>query len=113
LLIAVLHFIPDADVPHEIVKRLIDAIPPGSYLVMQHAPSDIRSDKMAESARHYNSAASAAISARTQDEVARFFDSLEMIGPGLVDLPRWWAPEEPESGVTSYVGIGRNLGVAC
>jgi trans-aconitate methyltransferase len=107
LLIAILHFIPDADGPYEIVTRLLDAVPPGSYLVVQHAPSDIRSDEMAASARHYNAAASASIGARTHDEVARFFDGLEMIGPGLVDLSQWWAPEELDSGVTSYVGIGR------
>ena len=112
LVIAVLHFIPDADRPHEIMKRLLDGVPPGSYLVVQHAPSDIRADEMAESSRHYNAATSAAISARTHDEVARFFDGLEMIGPGLVDLPQWLAPEAPDSGVTSYVGIGRKPGTA-
>jgi O-methyltransferase involved in polyketide biosynthesis len=107
LLIAVLHFIPDADGPHKIVRRLLDAVPPGSFLVVQHAPSDIRRDEMAASARHYNAAASASISARGRDEVARFFDDLEMIGPGLVDLPQWWPSERPDSGVASYVGIGR------
>jgi O-methyltransferase involved in polyketide biosynthesis len=107
LLIAVLHFIPDSDEPHKIVKRLLDAVPPGSYLVLQHAPSDIRSDEMTASARHYNAASSASIHARTHDEVARFFDGLEMIGPGLVDLPQWWASEQPDKGVASYVGIGR------
>jgi O-methyltransferase involved in polyketide biosynthesis len=111
LLIAVLHFIPDADGPHKIVRRLLDAVPPGSYLVVQHAPSDIRRDEMAASARHYNAAASASISARTHGEVARFFAGLEMIGPGLVDLPQWWPSEEPDSGVASYVGIGRKSGV--
>jgi trans-aconitate methyltransferase len=112
LMVAVLHFIPDADGPHQIVKRLLDAVPPGSYLVVQHAPSDIRADEMAESSRHYNAAASAAISARTRDEVAQFFYGLEMIGPGLVDLSQWLAPEAPDSVVTSYVGIGRKPGVA-
>ena len=111
LLIAVLHFIPDADGPRKIVKRLLDAVPPGSYLVVQHAPSDIRGDEMATSARHYNAASAAPIGARTHDEVARFFDGLEMIGPGLVDLPQWLASDELDSGVTSYVGIGRKPGV--
>jgi O-methyltransferase involved in polyketide biosynthesis len=112
LVIAVLHFIPDVDGPHQIVKRLLDAVAPGSYLVVQHAPSDIRADEMAESSRHYNAAASAAISARTRDQVAQFFDGLEMIGPGLVDLSQWLAPEAPDNGVTSYVGIGRKPGAA-
>ena len=58
------------------------------------------------------STASAAISARTRDQVAQFFDGLEMIGPGLVDLSQWLAPEAPDNGVTSYVGIGRKPGAA-
>jgi trans-aconitate methyltransferase len=110
LLIAVLHFIPDADGPYEIVRRLVDAVPPGSYLVVQHAPSDIRDGEMTALSRDYNAAASATIGARSRDQVARFFGGLEMIGPGLVDLPQWWPSEEPDSGVTSYVGIGRKPG---
>jgi hypothetical protein len=37
LLIAVLHFIPDADHPWRIVGQLMDAVPPGSALVIGHA----------------------------------------------------------------------------
>jgi O-methyltransferase involved in polyketide biosynthesis len=41
LLIAVLHFIPDADDPYAVVARLMDAVPSGSYLVIAHAAADI------------------------------------------------------------------------
>lgn len=107
LLIAVLHFIPDADGPYEIVRRLLDAAAPGSYLVVQHAPSDLRDGEMSELSREYNAAASAAISARSRDQVAGFFEGLDMTEPGLVNLPQWWPGEEPGPGVASYVGIGR------
>jgi O-methyltransferase involved in polyketide biosynthesis len=107
LLIAVLHFIPDADDPYGIVRRLVDAMAPGSFLVVQHAPSDLRDDEMSALSRNYNASASATIGARGHDEVARFFTGLEMIGPGLVDLPQWWPSEKPDDGVASYVGIGR------
>ena len=107
LLIAVLHFIPDAEGPREIVKRLTDAVAPGSYLAVQHAPSDLRDGEMSELSREYNSAASATISARTRDQVAGFFDGLEMVSPGLVNLPQWWPGEELGRDVASYVGIGR------
>jgi hypothetical protein len=33
-LLAILHTIPDADDPHAIVARLMDAVPAGSYLVL-------------------------------------------------------------------------------
>jgi S-adenosyl methyltransferase len=34
LLVAVLHFVSDADRPYEAVRTIIDALPPGSYLVL-------------------------------------------------------------------------------
>jgi O-methyltransferase involved in polyketide biosynthesis len=107
LLITVLHFIPDADRPYEVVARLLDAVPSGSYLVVLHAPSDIRGGEVAEMARRYNASAAAPITPRPRAEVARFFDGLEMIGPGLVNLTDWWDAEEPDMGLAGYVGIGR------
>jgi len=66
LLIAVLHFIPDADDPYAVVARLMDAVPSGSYLVMAHAASDIASEASAEMARRYNAMSSASITRRTR-----------------------------------------------
>jgi hypothetical protein len=104
-LIAVLHFIEDADRPHEIVRRLVDAVPPGSFLVVVHAPSDIRGHEMAEARRRYT--ATGSINPRPRAEVARFFEGLQMIGPGLVNLSDWWDSEQPDPGLAGYVGIGR------
>ena len=106
-LITILHFIPDDDEPGEIVRRLLDAVPPGSFLVILHAPNDIRGAEVAEMARRYNANAAARINPRPRAEVARFFDGLEMIGPGLVNLTEWWDSEEPDTGLAGYVGIGR------
>lgn len=104
-LITVLHFIPDEDGPHEIVKRLLDAVPAGSFLVVLHAPTDIRGEEVAESRRRYSAAGS--FHPRPRAEVARFFEGLQMIGPGLVNLTDWWQSEEPDPGLAGYVGIGR------
>jgi O-methyltransferase involved in polyketide biosynthesis len=112
LLITVLHFIPDADQPQQIVKRLLDAVPPGSFLVILHAPSDVRADEVAEMARRYNATASAPINPRSHDEVARFFEGLEMVGPGLVNLTDWWDPTPPDAGLAGYVGIARKPGAS-
>lgn len=107
LLITVLHFIPDADRPHDIVARLMDAAAPGSYLAVLHAPSDIRGEEVAEMASRYNATAAAPITPRPREQVARFFDGLEMIGPGLVNLTQWPGWENADSGLAGYVGIGR------
>jgi S-adenosyl methyltransferase len=36
MLLAVLHLIPDEDKPADIVATLLNALPPGSYLVASH-----------------------------------------------------------------------------
>ena len=104
-LITTLHFVPDADRPHEIVTELLDAMPAGSFLVILHAPSDIRPQEVAEGKRRYSAAGS--FNPRPRAEVARFFDGLQLIGPGLVNLTEWWDSEEPDTGLAGYVGIGR------
>src|SRR5579871_3177232 len=35
-LLATLHAVPDADDPHAVVAKLLDAVPPGSYLAVSH-----------------------------------------------------------------------------
>jgi hypothetical protein len=89
LLIAVLHFIPDADDPYAVVARLMDAVPSGSYLVIAHAAADIAPEASAEMARRYNQMASATVTPRTHDQVARFFTGLDLLPPGLVPINQW------------------------
>ena len=111
LLLGVLHFIPDADQPYEIVTRLMDAVVPGSFLVIGHGASDIHADAVPEMTRRYNQRTSALLTLRTRDQVARFFDGLELIGPGLVPLGQWWPEDQVNagaaSGVIGYCGIAR------
>ena len=110
MLIAVLHFIPDADDPYAIVDRLMDAVPSGSYLVMAHAASDIDPEATAEMARRYNKMSSATITPRPRDQVARFFDGLELLPPGLVPISKWAlsSPVDPTtSALIGYCAIAR------
>ena len=51
-LIAILHAIPDSDDPHAIVARLMDAVPPGSYLALSHiGPESLRPRRRSRAAR--------------------------------------------------------------
>jgi hypothetical protein len=54
LLAAILHFIPDADDSWALSARLMDAVAPGSYLVIEHAASDIGAEAVATMADGYN-----------------------------------------------------------
>ena len=59
LLIGILQLIPDEDDPRAIVTRLIEAVPPGSWLAIFHPASDILTDQMSEVARQVSVRAAA------------------------------------------------------
>ena len=110
ILIAVLHFIGDAEDPYGAVTRLMDAVPSGSYLVMGHAASDIAPEAAAELTERYNAMSSATITPRNREQVARFYDGLEMVPPGLVPISDWGLPGQIDTtigGLIGYVGIGK------
>jgi hypothetical protein len=114
LLVAVLRFISDDDEPPAIAAAIRDALPAGSYLVLSHVTGDIRSESAAPAAVHYKKVTSGA-TLRGREEILRFFVGLELIEPGLVQVPRW-RPDEPEPADTDKVwilgGVGRKLGQA-
>ena len=110
LLIAVLHFILDAEDPHRMISAMMADLAPGSYLVIAHAASDIEAGTAAAMARSYNATSSLTITPRDRATVARFFDGLEMTGPGLMPLAQWWGSSPATtagSGLSCYCGIGR------
>ena len=111
LFIAVLHFIPDADDPWQVVRRLMDAVPSGSYLVIAHAAGDIEASGMSQAMALYNQRSATPINLRTRAEVARFTDGLELTGPGLVPVDEWFGPGgvEPEAAgvLGGYVAVAR------
>ena len=88
-LIMILQFIPDEDDPVSIVRALVDAIPSGSYLTVAHPASDV--DQHVGPALRQLSTRMGGTRAvpRSYQEVSRFFDGLEMVEPGLVQLHRW------------------------
>jgi O-methyltransferase involved in polyketide biosynthesis len=108
LLLAVLHFIPDEDDPYAIVRKLVDAVPSGSFLVIVHAPSDRSPEEMAEQTRRYNESGAELMNPRSQEEILRFFTGLELIGPGVAPLSEWLPKGQagPASG-EAVAGVGR------
>jgi len=111
-MLAILHFIPDADRPHAIVSRLMEALPSGSYLAISHAASDIRAAAIEAAARGYNANSSAAITARPRRAIHHFFDGLDLVPPGLVPLGGWTpggtaGAHSPETALPSYSGVAR------
>ena len=109
VLMAVLQFVPDEDQPHEVVHRLMDAVAPGSYLVISHPASDIQAVAMAGMATRMNQLMAQRVKPRSRDEVAAFFDGLALVPPGVVRCPEWHPdlPEDAEGKSTMWGGVAQ------
>ncbi|MGH3159470.1 MAG: SAM-dependent methyltransferase [Streptosporangiaceae bacterium] len=108
MLLMILQYVPDSDDPWGIVKRLVDAVPSGSYLVVSDTAADIDAEIVAESARRYNQRlGSVRQTRRTKDEFTEFFTGLELGEPGVVPLPEWRALAKPEHHIRAYAAVGR------
>jgi S-adenosyl methyltransferase len=109
MLIAILHLIGDQDDPYGIISRLMAAVPAGSYLALSQVASDIEPEQMAEAAKRYNRLAHETQRHRSHAEVARFFDGLELLEPGVVAVQQWRPGSEIEARTRSAMwgGAGR------
>jgi O-methyltransferase involved in polyketide biosynthesis len=88
-MLGILPFIGGEEEAHGIVNRLLDAVPSGSYLAIAHSTSEVTGEKMVEAVRTWNKFGSAQYHLRTPAQIARFFDGLELLEPGLVPCPQW------------------------
>jgi len=107
MLIAILHVIGDGDDPYGCVARLIDAVPSGSYLALSHVASDIEPEKVADAMDRLSRAGNQQGAARSHAEVTRFFGELELVEPGLVQIPQWRPGIETKRSIPMWGGVGR------
>ncbi|MER5864713.1 SAM-dependent methyltransferase [Kitasatospora sp. NPDC002040] len=110
LLFAVLHFIDESDDPKAIVRRLLDALPSGSFLALSHATADFTDPDQAAKGPAVYKAATAQLTFRSKAQVTGFFDGLELLEPGVVTAPHWHPDQEPQSSdseVAIWAAVGR------
>jgi hypothetical protein len=110
MLVAILHYIPDFAEARETVARLLDGVPPGSFLAISHAGSDLFPDEIAAFEKTLNEYLPGdSHSARPHHEVERFFDGTELLTPGVVRVSEW-RPRSAEEAATPTIlwgGVGR------
>ncbi len=112
MLLAILQLISDEDDPYRLVAGLMDAVVPGSYLVLSHPASDVYPEVMAKMAAGLNRRQRHAdqVTFRGREETSRFFDGLEMTEPGLVQ-PHRWRPDPgsfvPRHDISAWSGVAR------
>jgi len=111
MLMGVMHLIGDEDDPVGILATLKQAVPPGSYLALSHPAADIDADAMANAQQRQNQTQVEQVKFRRHAEVARFFEGLEMVEPGLVRGPEWHpdTPGETPAQAALWAGLGRKV----
>jgi hypothetical protein len=110
MLVGILHCIPDPDDPPGLVARLLDAVPSGSYLVIAHPASDIHTAQIGDATASFNRVMSEPVTLRTHAQVCRFFEGLDLVEPGVVQLHRWpTAPTDAayHDDLANYGAVGR------
>jgi hypothetical protein len=96
LLIAFLHFVIDDTEAAEVVRTIRDSMVSGSYLAISHmVPAISQTFDAQQKAADVYSQTTAPIKARTAEQVAEYFEALELVEPGIVPLPTW-RPETPD-----------------
>jgi hypothetical protein len=112
LLLAVLHFVPDADDPAGIVAALAAALAPGSYIAISHLTADFAPATVTAGVNAYNTLVPQPITARTLAQVTALFAGLPLIEPGVVPLTGWHPdlrdPSPPDCDL--YAGVARTPG---
>jgi hypothetical protein len=109
MLMAILQHLSDEDNPYGVVGQLLAAVPAGSYLALSHPAKDIEAEKMAAMAERLNQMMAEKVTFRTQAQVAVFFDGLELVEPGMVNVPHWRPSnaEEASSPAALWGGVAR------
>jgi SAM-dependent methyltransferase len=109
VLIGVMHHLRDDDDPRRIVATLVDALAPGSYLVLSQSTPDFDPDAMGALAAASEQGGIPNVP-RSLADTEPFFAGLELVEPGLVPMATWHPDPgeglDPRS-VYAYGGVAR------
>ncbi|HJP77394.1 MAG TPA: SAM-dependent methyltransferase [Pseudonocardiaceae bacterium] len=112
LMVALLHFIPDADDPKSLLKRYQEALMPGSHLVLSHATDEGLNVRVGAAAELYRVTDRPAC-VRDRAQITELFDGFELVDPGVVYTPEW-RPDPSDHGAepgraAALGGVGKKI----
>jgi hypothetical protein len=108
LLIGIVHHLRDDDRPYEVVGRLVDWLPSGSYVAVVTPSADFDPAVMASVAATAERAGIAYVP-RSRAETEQFLAGLEPVESGVVPILAW-RPERPPADVNAvhgWAGVAR------
>jgi hypothetical protein len=105
MLLGIMGNVADLDEAYAIVRRLVDAVPSGSYLVLEDGAvlsKEIQALSEGPGGHGYHN--------RSYDQIAGFFDGLDLLEPGLVSTPCWRPdPGSVPTALDVFSGVARKL----
>ncbi|MFE9257766.1 SAM-dependent methyltransferase [Streptomyces sp. NPDC006879] len=116
MLVAVLHFLEEADDPYHAVAQLRDALAPGSLLILTHASYEgipVSEETASGTVGVYREIRNPLVM-RSREEITRFFEGFELVDPGVVSMPSWRpdtengeVEDEDPYAFSGFAGVGR------
>lgn len=112
MLLGILHHITENTEAYAVVRRLVEALPAGSFLVINHATSAVYGKDSEAAAAHWNQVGKPPLRLRSPEAIGRFFEGLELLEPGIVTCSQWrhevlpWGLPDP---VDEFCGVGVKL----
>jgi hypothetical protein len=107
MLMGIMGHITDDQEARSVVRRLLAGLPPGSQLALCDGtdtdPAGV------EAQERYNQSGAVPYRLRSPDQIAGFFEGLELVEPGVMSCPRWRPDpaEGPPAEVAAHGGVGR------
>ncbi|MFF8357776.1 SAM-dependent methyltransferase [Streptomyces chartreusis] len=113
-LVALTHYLsddPDGDDVYGLLEKYVAALAPGSHLILSQVTPDLSPQAIEHAANHFRRSGTPFFP-RSLAEFSRFFDGLELLGPGVIPV-YGWRPEradvaaQAEGIVPVYAGVAR------
>ncbi|ELS54012.1 SAM-dependent methyltransferase [Streptomyces viridochromogenes] len=110
MILNTLGHVADYDQARDLVRRLLAGLPSGSHLVISDGTAT--SEGMIAAAEAYNASGAVPYHVRSIGELAGFFDGLDLVDPGIVQVTEWrpdfqGPPDPATAAVDAYCGVGR------
>jgi hypothetical protein len=113
-LVALTHYLDDepaGDDVYGLLERYVAALAPGSHLILSQVTPDLSPEAVGRAAEHFRRGGTP-FHPRPLAGFARFFDGLELLGPGVIPVSGWRpGPEDvaaqAEGIVPVYAGVAR------